>query len=125
MPVSPGDVLTAKRGITPASIRVLGIQDGAFVVENAEGYSAPAAIAPAKLAANYGGDPTLPPDEEDVMRQADAAATEAAANNYFRRVDHAVPRRINIGDDLRDHVARRGHDPRSAEERLAAEADGE
>jgi len=125
MPVSQGDVLKGNRGVKPAAVRVLGTQGGEFVVEDADSFSAPRAITPAKLAADYGGDPTLPPSDEDILRRGDAAATEAAADALFRRTDHPVPRRVNIGEDLRSHVAARGHNPRSPEEIFDAAADAE
>lgn len=121
MPVSRGDVLTGRRGVKPAKVRVLGVETGGFVVEAADdGYSAPYALTPAKLAADYGGDPSLPPDEEAMLRQADAAATEAAAAGLFRRVPARPP---NISPGHREQSAYLGRSDRSPEEIFDAAAD--
>lgn len=65
---------------------MVGITDGCFVAEPLDEYGSPFVVSADELVADYGSKaPSLPPDEQEVLRQADAEATQRANRAYGLR----------------------------------------
>lgn len=82
-----GDVLIRRKAAEgPSKIRLVGIAEAGFVAEPVDEFGSPFVVSANELVADYGSKaPSLPPDEQTLLRQADAEATARANRAYGRR----------------------------------------